>query len=353
MQNNEDVVYDLIKDHFQCDKRRIHFVALLIVALLKLADSSLAQWSIAINQTTRRASRFKRFQRLVREFNFSARVYAQVVWQRYVQDQTIVLTLDRTEYKQRGEWVQLLVLGIAHQKMSIPLIWHSANRQGNSPAIARKALLNVFQKWIQRTDNQIIYITADRDFIGPEFRACALSVWGLIPLIRLRANALVTQGGRRQRVSALFDTPTWRVLRKPGQLYKSRLYLSGMRLSTGDFVIVYSDRYVAQSQLIYARRWQIETLFGAFKSRGFDLEGCGLTKHHRIRRLLFILSMSLIWAVETGEWLVASGHLIPTRQMRDHAQNVLSLFRHGLDELRDRILNGRPITHLLPLLSCT
>lgn len=348
MQSNEDAVYDAIKDHFQCDKRRIRFMALLIIALLKLADSSLAQWSLAINQTTLRASRLKRLHRFVSLFNFSARIYAQVVWQRYGQAKEVILTLDRTEYKQRGEWIQLLVLGIAHQNMSVPLLWHSANRQGNSPALARKALLKVFQKWIQRSANQLVYITADREFVGPEFRTC-----DLIPLIRIRANAILTQGGKKQRVSTLFDTTTWRILRQPRQLYKSRLYLSGMRLSDGDYLIVYSDRYLSRSQAIYARRWQIETLFGAFKSRGFALEGCGLTNHHRIRRLLFILSMSLIWALETGEWLVKAGHKLPTRQLRARCQTLLSLFRHGLDELRDRVLKGQPIGHLLPLLSCT
>lgn len=237
--------------------------------------------------------------------------------------------------------------------MSVPLLWHSANRQGNSPALARKALLKVFQKWIQQSDYQLVYITADREFVGPEFRACGPSTPDLIPLIRIRANAIVTQGGKKQRVSALFDTPTWRILRQPRQLYKSRLYLSGMRLSDGDYLIVYSDRYLCRSQAIYAHRWQIETLFGAFKSRGFDLEGCGLTNHHRIRRLLFLLSMSLIWALETGEWLIKAGHKIPTRKLGDRCQTLFSLFRHGLDELRDRILNGKPVGYLLPLLSCT
>lgn len=206
----------------------------------------------------------------------------------------------------------------------------------------------MFQKWIQRSANQSVYITADPEFVGPEFRTC-----DLIPLIRIRANAIVTQGGKKQRVSTLFDTTTWRLLRQPRQLYKSRLYLSGMRLSDGDYLIVYSDRYLSRSQAIYARRWQIETLFGAFKSRGFALEGCGLTNHHRIRRLLFILSMSLIWALETGAWLVKAGYRLPTRQLRDRCQTLLSLFRHGLDELRDRVLKGQPIGHLLPLLSCT
>ncbi len=261
----------------------------------------------------------------------------------------MVLTLDRTEYKQRGKWIQILMIGIAYQNMSIPLPWHSANRQGNSPAIARKALLNVFQKWIHPTDNQRVYITADREFVGPELRAC-----NLIPLIRIRANAIVIhQHGKKQRVSTLFDTSCWRVLRQPRQLYKSRLFLSGMRLADGDYLIVYSDRYLFRSQALYTHRWQIETLFGAFKSRGFDLEGCGLTHHVRVRRLLFILSMSLIWALETGQWLLKSGYKIPTRKLRDQCQALLILFRHGLDELRDKVLSGRSISHLVPLLSCT
>ncbi len=49
MKSNEQAVYAAIKVHFQCDKRRIQFMALLIIALLKLADSSLAQWCLAIN----------------------------------------------------------------------------------------------------------------------------------------------------------------------------------------------------------------------------------------------------------------------------------------------------------------
>lgn len=79
MQSNEQAVYEAIKSHFQTDKRPhrrtgIRFLAMLIVALLKLADSSLAQWCLAINQTTQRSSRFKRLQRFLAQFNFSARI---------------------------------------------------------------------------------------------------------------------------------------------------------------------------------------------------------------------------------------------------------------------------------------
>ena len=260
----------------------------------------------------------------------------------------MVLTLDRTEYQQGQQWIQLLVLGIAHKQMSIPLIWHSANRHGNTPVLARKLLLRLFAKWTQTTDRQVIYITADREFVGPEFRTCRL-----IPVIRIRANAQVqTPRGKRQRVSLLFDCPQWRLLRKPGRHYKANLYLAGKRLADGDFLIVYSLTYLSHIARLYAQRWGIETLFGAYKSRGFDLEQCRVEHHHRLRTLLFILSMGLIWAIETGTWLINKGIAIPGRVVDSVSRQVYSVFRHGLDELRDRCLNQRPIQDLIPLLSC-
>ncbi|PRY27416.1 hypothetical protein CLV58_13349 [Spirosoma oryzae] len=62
--------------------------------------------------------------------------------------------------------------------------------------------------------------------------------------------------------------------------------------------------------------------------------------------------MSLIWAIETGLWLLDKGILIPSRVVDSISRQVYSLFRHGLDELRDRCLNQRPINDLIPLLSC-
>lgn len=252
MQSNEKAIYEALKNHFSCDKRRIKFLALLIVSLLKLADSSLAQWALAINQPTQRSSRFRRFQRFVLQFRFSARLYAQVVWQHYGQGREVVLTIDRTQYQQGSQWIQFLVLGIAHQRISIPLIWTSANREGNCTLIARKALLKRLTDWIQPRADQRIYLTADRGFVGPEFRSEATTQWGLIPILRIRGNAWVGHQGRRRRARVVFDTPHWRSLRKPRKVYGSMLYVSGKRLPDGDFLILYSDRYLPTMGLLYA-----------------------------------------------------------------------------------------------------
>ncbi len=52
----------------------------------------------------------------------------------------------------------------------------------------------------------------------------------------------------------------------------------------------------------YRRRWEIETLFGALRSRGFDLEATHLRVPGRIRKLMALLSLAFIWAHLVGLW---------------------------------------------------
>jgi hypothetical protein len=350
MQRKEQQVYDAIKTHFSGDRRRVKFISHLIVSLLKITNCSLSEWSRAIAQPTQRASRYKRLQRFVAQFRFSGRIYARVVWSVFGQGNHVVLTLDRTEYQMRGEWIQVLMLGIAHQGISIPLLWHTSNRQGNASQGARRALLKAFTTWLPRPNQQRVYLAADREFIGPECRQAPF-----IPLIRIRSNALVGPKKASQPVHKLFHVKTLRILRKPRKLYGQWLYLAGMQLPNGDFFILATTAYLSNIALLYAQRWQIETLFGAYKSRGFHWEDCRVTQHRRIHTLLFVLAISLIWAIRTGQWLIRQGQgIIQKRFKKDqHKRPLLSVFRHGLDHLQDVVLNHADFQNLTMLLSCT
>jgi len=42
-------------------------------------------------------------------------LYSKVIWQLYGQGKQVYLTLDRSEWKMRGKWVQVTMIGIAHQ----------------------------------------------------------------------------------------------------------------------------------------------------------------------------------------------------------------------------------------------
>lgn len=350
MQSKEQQVFEAIKNHFHTDKRRLTFISYLIVSLLKLTNCALSEWSRAIAQPTQRASPYKRLQRFVSQFRFSGRIYARVVWSVFGQHQQVVLTLDRTEYQMQGQWIQVLMLGIAHQGISIPLIWHTTNRRGNATQSARKALLKAFTTWLPLSAPQRLYLAADREFIGPECRQAPF-----IPLIRIRSNALVGPGKDTQPVHKLFQTNQLRILRKPRLVYGQRLYLAGMHLPNGDYFIVATTTYLSNIAALYSQRWQIETLFGAYKSRGFQWETCRVTHHRRIHTLLFVLAISLIWAIRTGEWLISQGQLIIQKQFKSGKaeRSLVSVFRHGLDHLQDIALNRSDFQPLTKLLSCT
>ena len=154
MQGIQLEVYEKIKPYFSCDRRRTKLISQLIISLLKLTDSSLSKWSKRIDGGQSLAAKYKELQRFARWFRFSPKLYAQVVWGLFGQDQQVCLTLDRTEWQMRGRWVQVLLVGIAHQGVSIPLLWQARNQQGNSPATTRWALLATVKGWLPIQEGQ-------------------------------------------------------------------------------------------------------------------------------------------------------------------------------------------------------
>ena len=133
-----------------------------------------------------------------------------------------------------------------------------------------------------------------------------------------------------------------------------------MHLPNGDYFIVATTTYLRNIASLYSQRCgsppgQIETLFGAYKSRGFQWEDCRVTHHRRIHTLLFVLAISLIWAIRTGEWLIKQGRLIVQKRFKSGKteRSLVSVFRHGLDHLQDLALNQPDFQSLTKLLSCT
>ena len=139
----------------------------------------------------------------------------------------------------RGKWVQVIMVGIAHQGMSIPLLWQTLNGQGNTPKVVRKALLTCLDKWIKPNKEQQIWWVADREYIGKEWFE-DISGRGMQFCIRLRKSAMVSRAGKAVKVYKLFETPHLRILSKARKVHGCMLYLAGQRLANGDYFIVCS-----------------------------------------------------------------------------------------------------------------
>jgi hypothetical protein len=89
----------------------------------------------------------------------------------------------------------------------------------------------------------------------------------------------------------------------------------------------------------YARRWSIETMFAALKSRGFDLEQTRLTDPGRIRRLIGLLALAFVWTRLVGRKRARREGPPPRKA---HGRRERSLFRYGLDRLQSILTTPEP-----------
>ncbi len=118
--------------------------------------------------------------------------------------------------------------------------------------------------------------------------------------------------------------------RRRCQLWNVSVRLSGRRKACGDHVIVVSSEDVSELLSSYRLRWQIETLFGCLKTRGFCLEATHLTETERVSRLLCLLGLAFCWAILSGKMATARKPL----KRKKHGRLEKSLFRVGIDYLR-------------------
>jgi hypothetical protein len=59
---------------------------------------------------------------------------------------------------------------------------------------------------------------------------------------------------------------------------------------------VVAERETETALSDYARRWEVETLFGCLKTRGFCLEATHVTEPERLRKLLALVALAFCWA---------------------------------------------------------
>ncbi len=90
--------------------------------------------------------------------------------------------------------------------------------------------------------------------------------------------------------------------KKAMEICGCQLFVTGTRVD-GEYCIVVTDEFQPEAIQTYLKRWGIETLFGCFKSRGFNLEETHMTDPTKISKLFAILVIAFTWAHIVGEWI--------------------------------------------------
>ncbi|MGD1936915.1 MAG: IS4 family transposase [Cyanophyceae cyanobacterium] len=224
------------------------------------------------------------------------------------------------------------MLGVVHEGVTFPLLWTMLDKQSNFNSQERIQLLERFRNFFGEVD--VDCLTADREFIGEEWFSYLLDAH--IPFrIRIRHNQFISAqtGKERWKGLDLFHSLTpgqLKILSQKRQVSKFAVYVVALRLADEELLIVVTDSRPETSLRNYARRWGIETLFGALKTRSFNLEATHFRDSQKLNKLLVLLAIAFTWAMGTGLWL----HEQRGIKVKSHGRREKSLFRLGLDCLR-------------------
>jgi Transposase DDE domain len=338
----------ILKSHFALDPRRLDFIAAFILALIKVRTVNLTQIGTALNGLAQPSSNARRSKRFLK-YDLGQELIVKFVLS-FIDTQKLVLTMDRTNWKFGSVSINFLVIAIAFGGIAIPVAWKNLGKEGNSNQTERKTILEMLLKVIPA--NRILALTADREFIGQDWFK-ALFEQEVNPVIRLKLDTMIQHRGIKAPANAWFDHL------KPGEILELckarvmgvRVFVLATLTPEGEFLILATRKRPSQALVIYAQRWEIETLFAAFKTRGFNLEDTHVTNLERSERLFALLVIALVWVVLTGEFISSLKRL----KLKNHGWAERSVFRVGLDCLRQILLSGRSgklvLDDVIPLLS--
>ncbi len=268
-----------------------------------------------------------------------------------------VIAIDRTEWQLGAAWVNVLMLSVGYKGISIPLFWTVLEEKGCSDNAERGGIV---QQFIDEFGAESIkFVAADREFASKEWLAYLVRK-KIGFRLRIKANTLITDK-RGRKLHALKMLKTMKIgdraeFRRRRKLWNQSVFVAVCRKADGDNVIVISSERSGEILLEYSRRWQIETLFGCLKTRGFRLEDTHLTDGRRISRLLSLLTLATVWGLLAGQ--IAARRTPP--KIKKHGRLEKSIFRLGLETLRNcfcqmttNLRQKQRFQQLTLLLSCT
>ena len=350
------ILMSCLEKYFPINKARLNFLANFIQALYVVRTVDLVQISQAFHGHAKNESCYKRIQRFISGFDVDYAMVAVFCFSVLRISGKCVLSIDRTNWKFGKTNINILAIGIFYNNIAVPVIWTILPKEGNSNTKERIELVERFLSIFGA--NKIEFITGDREFIGKDWFNYLLSR-SIHFYIRIKGNEKTyTKKRKIVPIKNLFRTSKRQVLK---QLEKKRnlwgvdvdVYIVGMKI-VNDYVIVATDSEPAISLREYRKRWSIETMFGALKTKGFNFESTHLNKIERVSKLFALMSIAFAWACVTGEW---HNRTITPIKLKNHGRRAKSIFRTGLDILRTIFLgtksNALKIQTVIHLLSCT
>ena len=328
-----------LEDHISLWRTRRETLVWLVALIIQTGTVSLWRLAGYVDTRARTLSVHRRFERFFQHIHLDeASVARLIVHLMGLKNKPWHLALDRTNWKFGRCHINILMLGVVHEKVCIPLFWVLLDKAGNSNAQERTALMERMSKTFP--DQPIASLSGDREFIGERWMRW-LESQGIPFVLRLKENMHVWN---ENHVPVKLSIHAARLGKRQSRILKGIWYLGRdqetpttpvkiamMRLKSGEMLIVAASRIGIKKALpTYRSRWGIETLFSCLKTRGLGLEDTHMTQPHKLATLTSILAIAFCLAYKAGLWLVR----IKPPRYKAHGRLQRSVFALGLNAFR-------------------
>ena len=332
----------VLSEELGWNRARLKLMARLMRALPIQATTNLAELALVMKPQVETESTYRRLQRFFAGFAVGYKALGQFLLGLVPTDPPYVAAQGRTEWHFGQTAVNVLMIGVAYNGIAFPIAWTALGHGGGSGADEHTEVLDQFLRVVE--PDQIRALVADREFTGGDFLE-ELKERKVPFVIRLKSDRRVGPSSKEWSLPARMFARTCGFQQSnllggnqvAGGAEAVEIRVGLKRLEDGSFLILASRGVDADSMFeLYRQRWEIETLFAALKSRGFDLEETHLTEPDRIRKLLGVLALTYSPAriVE----LDRQNQEGPPRECANgHPEK--SLFRYGLDRLKKLLTN--------------
>lgn len=335
--NHINELQRLLFQNLNWNKARISCLSQILQGLICARTVNLTQISTFFQTNAKQESSYRRVRRFFSGFSFDITVIIPFILTLFCLKGQLILILDRTNWKWGKRDINILLLSVAYRGIGIPLFWSVSSSFGSSSTSER---ISILKKILQQIGHRRIQaFLADREFIGEDwFRFLKKAK---IPfIIRIKKN---TMAGGIRNYYQLPILELWKnrgkvksIINRPVLIWGHLLYVSIFQAKGAkEPMIVVANIEFEDAIGLYRRRWEIETLFGCLKTRGFRMEDTHITAPEKIEKLLFVLAIAFCWSYKLGV-IKNVEKAIPKKT---HGRMSKSLFRLGLDCLRSAILS--------------
>lgn len=334
-----------LSPHLCLRKSRLESFCVLISGILISRTVNLSHLAAGFPGHAEIASNYRRLQRFFEQVWLCDRDLARLIARLSRLGQAPwLLVLDRTNWKLGRRHVNILTLAAVSGEIAIPLFWTVMDRPGNATQDQREALIERFCATFGSA--AIAGLIADREFSTASFMSF-LARRRIPFFLRVKESCHVRPLGKHRHIGQI--RTLFQALAKgdrrclAGKLVLGQrkahqgpaVSIAALRLDSGELLVVATNADPAAALAAYRRRWTIETMFAAFKTRGFNLEDTHIVDTGRIAKLMGVLAVAFAFAFATGKRRARQRAIA----RKAHTRKAQSVFRYGLDMLRAFLLN--------------